>query len=168
MVSKSGWLFVIFGNINYLCHYNSKKLLYMALNPEFEQVGRDIIGACFNVRKETGRGLREKYYEAALAWEISKSGHFVERQKTIPCIYKGVEIDNAYTCDIIVDDHVIIEVKALGQMLENEFRQLLTYMRLSGIKLGYLVNFGAKDFCMGRLDDSIPYKKGIYRLVNNI
>lgn len=140
----------------------------MALNPEFEQIGRDIIGACFNVRKEAGRGLREKYYEAALAWEISKCGYIVERQKTIPCTYKGVEIDNAYISDIIVDNRVIIEVKALGYMTEEESRQLLTYMRLSGIKLGYLANFGARDFCMGRLDDQIPYKKGIYRLVNNI
>ena len=70
--------------------------------------------------------------------------------------------------DIVVDNKVIIEVKALGQMMEDEARQLLTYMKLSDIKLGYLVNFGVADFCLGKLSDRLPYKKGIYRIVNNI
>ncbi len=138
------------------------------LNKEFEKIGSDIIGAAFSVRKETGRGLREKYYEAALAWEISQRGYHVERQKLLPCLYKGIEVSDAYAPDIIVDNKVIVEVKAISQMTENESRQLLTYLKLSGIKLGYLINFGVKDFCIGRFDGSMSYDKGIYRFVNRI
>ena len=140
----------------------------MGLNPEYELLGNDIIGACFSVRKEVGRGLREKYYESALIWELMQRQHQVERQKEISCKYKGIIIDNACMADIVVDNKVIIEVKALGQMMEDEARQLLTYMKLSDIKLGYLVNFGVADFCLGKLSDRLPYKKGIYRIVNNI
>ncbi len=69
---------------------------------------------------------------------------------------------------MVVDGRVIIEVKALGQMKEAECRQLLTYLKLSRFKLGYLINFGAKEFRFGRISESLPYVNGIYRLVNNI
>lgn len=111
----------------------------MSLNPEYLQIGANIIGAAFNVRKESGRGLREKYYEAALAWEISQLGHNAKRQKLMPCLYKGHIIGDAYASDIIVDNKVIIEVKAKTKMTVDDISQLLTYMKLSGIKLGYLI-----------------------------
>lgn len=140
----------------------------MSLNPEYLQIGANIIGAAFNVRKESGRGLREKYYEAALTWEISQLGHNAERQKLMPCLYKGHIIGDAYASDIIVDNKVIIEVKAKTKMTVDDISQLLTYMKLSGIKLGYLINFGARDFCTEKVSNQIFYEKGIYRLVNGI
>lgn len=140
----------------------------MALNPEYIKIGHDIIGAAFNVRKEAGRGLREKYYEAALAWEISQTGHCAERQKLMPCMYKGHVVGNAYSSDITVDNRVIIEVKAISFMTSEEVRQLLTYMKLTGIKLGYLINFGSKNFCIDKIAEQEIYDKGIYRLVNGI
>ena len=83
-------------------------------------------------------------------------------------LYKGVEIDDAYKADIVVENRVVIEVKALGKMGEAEARQLLSYMRLSDFRLGYLINFGTRTFKNGRLDEHLPYEMGIYRVVNNI
>ena len=130
-------------------------------------VTSDIIGAAFEVRKHTGRALREKYYEAALSFELTQRGHEVKRQVTIPAIYKGEIIDDSYKADLIVNDAVIIEVKALSHMKESECRQLITYLKLSDYRIGYLINFGASDFSIGKSTDPLPYTQGIYRYVNN-
>ena len=140
----------------------------MALNDEFVDIGYDIIGAAFDVIKHSGRFMREKYYEAALAKELADRGHDVKRQVTIPALYRGVEIDDSYLADIVVDDKVIIEIKAITTMKESECRQLLSYLQLSGYKLGYLINFGARDFRVGKSSEPLPYINGIYRFVNNI
>lgn len=140
----------------------------MPLNEEYVQIGYDIIASAFEVRNSIGRGLREKFYEGALAYEISQKGYEVKRQVLIPAIYKGVVVEEAYKADIVVDNRVIIEVKAVGQMKENECRQLLTYLKLSDHRLGYLINFGAKLFKPGKVSETMPYKNGIYRFVNNI
>lgn len=140
----------------------------MSLNPEYLKIGHDIIGAAYAVRNAVNRGLRESYYEAALAWELARLGYRVERQVIVPAIYKGEVIDDAYKADIIVDNRVIIEVKAVGQMKETEPRQLLTYLVLSNFALGYLINFGVEHFSIGRLSEPLPYKNGIYRMVNGI
>lgn len=140
----------------------------MSLNPEYLKIGHDIIGAAYAVRNAVNRGLRESYYEAALAWELARLGYCVERQVIVPAIYKGEVIDDAYKADIIVDNRVIIEVKAVGQMKEAEPRQLLTYLVLSNFALGYLINFGVEHFSIGRLSEPLPYKSGIYRMVNGI
>lgn len=138
------------------------------LNQDYLDIGRDIIGAAFDVRKSTNRFMRERYYEAALAYELEKRGYSVVRQVAIPAIYKGLKIEDSYQADIIVDSRVIIEIKALTTMKEEECRQLLSYLKLSGLKLGYLINFGSKDFRIGKTSEKLPYLKGIYRFVNNI
>ena len=140
----------------------------MALNEEFAQLGYDIIGSAFEVRNTAGRLLREKYYRDALTWELRQKGYSVENEVLIPAIYKGYEIGEAYKADIVVERKVIIEAKALGKMGEAEARQLLTYLRLSDYRLGYLINFGTRNFKNGRLDESLPYERGIYRIVNNL
>lgn len=140
----------------------------MPLNQDYIQIGSDIIGSAFDVRNKTGRGLREKYYEAALAHELSLKGYDVKRQVLIPALYCNEIIDDSYQADIIVNDNVIIEVKALKFMKEHEGRQLLTYLKLSQYKLGYLINFGAINFKIGKASEEFPYRNGIYRFVNNI
>ncbi len=82
-------------------------------------------------------------------------------------MYKGVEIDDAYQMDMVVDGCVIVEVKAVSVMKEPEARQLATYLGLSKYKLGYLINFGSRDFTPGVLSGEFPYRHGIYRIVNN-
>ena len=140
----------------------------MALPEEFRQIGYDIIGAAFAVRNETGAGMREIFYKRALAWELRQKGYKVELEVNVPALYKGIEISDAFAADIVVDDRVIIEAKAVGRMGEAETRQLISYIKLSNFKLGYLINFGAHDFGTGKLSDPLPYCKGIYRVVNGI
>ena len=140
----------------------------MALNEEYVSIGYDIIGASFDVIKNSGHGMREKYYEKALVYELTQRGHNIREQVPIPAYYKGVRIDDSYQADIIVDDKVIIEVKAIATMHESECRQLITYLKLTGIKLGYLINFGARPFGIGKTDERLPYRNGIYRFVNNL
>ncbi|MCH5218908.1 MAG: GxxExxY protein [Muribaculaceae bacterium] len=130
------------------------------------KIGKDIIGAAFNVRKNTGRGMLEKFYESALVYELKQMGYQVERQVAIPAIYKGEIIQDAYRADVIVENQVIIETKALSYMDSLETCQLNTYLKLSGYRLGYLINFGARDFRIGNLKDEPPYEYGIYRMVN--
>lgn len=140
----------------------------MPITEEFRQIGFDIIGSAFTVRNETGRGFREVYYKKALAWELQNRGYDVRMEVTIPAFYRGIEIADAYQADIVVDGRAIIETKALTSMGESEARQLITYLKLTRFKLGFLINFGAKDFRTGRLSDPFPYNRGIYRFVNGI
>lgn len=135
---------------------------------EYDKLGKDIIGAAFNVRKHAGRGMLEKFYESALAYEIEQLGYSLSRQVAIPAIYRGQIIQESYRADIIVENKVIIEVKAIPYMDSLQGCQLNTYLKLSGYKLGYLINFGARDFRTGSLYEELPYEYGIYRMVNNI
>ena len=152
------------------CYLFSNNYLYyrMDVNKEYSDLGNSIIGAAFEVMKTAGKGLKEKYYESALAYELEQRGHRVERQVSLPALYKGVKVDDAYQADIVIDNKVIIEVKAISLMTEKECRQLVTYLKLSGYKLGYLINFGAKGFHIGNTKEPQPYKNGIYRFVNNL
>ena len=140
----------------------------MDLNEEYNLIGYDIIGAAFDVMKNTGNSLREIYYQKALAFELRQRGHQVKEQVVIPAIYRGNIIDSSYLADMVVDEKVIIEIKALTTMKESECRQLLTYLKLSDYRLGYLINFGSKNFVVGHTHEKLPYKNGIYRFINNI
>lgn len=144
------------------------KKIDMALHPDYIDIGSDIIGAAFEVRNTVGRGMREEYYQSALKWELEQKGYVVEMELPVPVTYKGHIINSKYSADLVVDHRVIIEVKALGELVERQGRQILTYLRLTNFKLGYLINFGVKDFGLGRLSDPLPYRKGIYRLVNGL
>ncbi len=132
-----------------------------------QELGEQIIGAAFEVRRNCGKGLREAYYKGALALELSNLGLKVDREVKMPALYKGIEIDDAYYADIVVENKIILEVKALKFVGEAEVRQLVTYLELSKIRLGYLINFGVDDFCICNLKrESFPYKHGIYRIVH--
>ena len=135
---------------------------------EYNKIGYDIIGCAFEVRKIAGRGLRENYYHRALEWELQHKGYDVKHKVVIPVIYKGEVINDAYEADIIVNNLVIVETKAVTAMNETECRQIITYMKLMSMKLGYLINFGSKDFGFGSTLDKLPFNKGIYRFVNGL
>ncbi len=140
----------------------------MGLEEEYIQIGSDIIHAAFEVRNNAGAGMLESFYEAALVFELQSMGYKVASQAIIPAIYRGNIIKDAFHADIIVDDKVIIELKALSKIGENEFRQLYTYLTLSNLRLGYLINFGAQDFSFGKWRDHSTYTKGLFRIVNNL
>ena len=126
----------------------------------------DILGCAFEVRKYIGKGFRENFYEKALGYELSRLGYHVEHQVPISAMYKGIEIDNAYKVDIIVENKILIEVKAKSETIPEHIRQLTTYMQLGTYDLGYLMNFGANDFSVGRTLD-IDKDKGIFRIIRS-
>jgi GxxExxY protein len=102
-----------------------------------------------------GPGLLESAYEACLGFELRARGHTVEQQRPLPVLYKGTALDCAYRMDLVIDERVVVEVKAVEQLLPVHEAQLLSYLRLSGLPLGLLINF-----------HSATVKQGIRRLRN--
>jgi GxxExxY protein len=103
-----------------------------------------IIGCALRVHQGLGPGLLESAYEACLAYELEKAGLKVERQKPMPVSYREVAIDCGYRVDMIVADSVIVELKAIDQIAPMHEAQLLTYLKLSGKRVGLLINFNVK------------------------
>jgi len=106
-----------------------------------DSIGTSILGAALKVHRIFGPGLLENAYEAFLAYELEKLGHKVDRQLALPAVLDDQRIDIGYRIDLLVDDLVIVEVKAVEQLAPVHAAQLLTYLRLSERKLGYLINF---------------------------
>jgi GxxExxY protein len=120
-------------------------------------VSSSIIGAAIEVHRTLGPGLLESIYESALAYELKLKGHVVEQQKELPVIYKGVPLEGNLRLDMLVDGTVIVELKAIDQLQPIHEAQTLTYLKLSGLHLGLLINF------------NVPVlRQGIKRLVNNL
>jgi GxxExxY protein len=109
----------------------------------YKELTGKIIRAFYNVYDELGYGFLEKVYEQALMVELKDMGLLVENQKEINVIYKGNEV-GFYRTDIIVEDKVIIEVKAISKLRKAHEVQLVNYLKATGIKVGLLVNFGEK------------------------
>ena len=128
----------------------------MSEKEELNLMTQHIIGAALEVHKNLGPGLLESAYEACLAFELIQLGLKIETQKPLPLVYKQVMLDCGYRLDILVEDKVIIEVKAVEKLLPIHEVQLVSYLKLTGCKVGLLINFNVKV-----LTD------GIVRKVNN-
>lgn len=100
-----------------------------------------VIGAAIYVHRMLGPGLLESAYEDCLAWALSSRGVAVHRQRILPVTFEGKEIESAYRIDLLIEDKVIVEVKAVERVLPVHEAQLRTYLRLSGLKTGLLLNF---------------------------
>ena len=98
-------------------------------------------GAAFRVHSFLGPGLLESVYEICLAHELAKEGMRVERQRSLPVHYDGIDLQTGYRLDLVVENRLIIELKATKQLTPTDVAQLLTYMKLSRIRLGLLMNF---------------------------
>ena len=119
-------------------------------------ISRQVVGAAIEVHRELGGpGLLEGIYEEALAFELQSAGLDVKRQKLLPILYKGVEIKKPLCLDLLVENKVVVEVKAVNKFNPIFAAQLLTYLRLGRYKLGLLLNFG-----------DAYLKNGIHRVVN--
>jgi GxxExxY protein len=108
------------------------------------EIGTACIAAAITVHRELGSGLLESVYEHALMHELTSRGLSVERQVPISITYKQVVFSDAFRADLIVEKKVILELKSVEEINNAHRKQLLTYLRLSGLKLGYLLNFGAE------------------------
>jgi GxxExxY protein len=105
------------------------------------EISEKIIGCAIEVHKSLGPGLLESAYLESLFYELQQAGLTVEKQKALPLIYKEVKLDAGYRLDLIVEGKVIIEVKSIEALNDIHTAQVLTYLKLSGCKLGLLMNF---------------------------
>ena len=117
----------------------------MSLN----QITYDIRGAAFTVHSNLGPGLLEGAYEACLAHELKKKGYGVATQVALPFVYDGVQVNRGFRIDLLVQDAVIIELKAVEDLHPVHTAQLLTYLRLSQKRIGLLMNFNVKNMQHG-------------------
>ena len=120
-------------------------------------LSEQIIGCCITIHKLLGPGLLESVYEEALAYELNRKALKCNRQKDISVDYKDVRLNIGFRADIIVEDKVLVELKSVEQILSIHCKQVLTYLRLSNLKLGLLINF-----------NTALIKDGINRIVNDL
>lgn len=129
-------------------------MTFQSISPELNQLSNEIIGSAIKVHKALGPGLLESSYKECLFYEIVKTGYFTEKEKSLPLIYETVHLDIGYRIDILVESELIVEVKSVEALSDIHTAQVLTYLKLSGNRLGLLINF------------NVPLlKNGIKRLV---
>ncbi|MHC4632218.1 MAG: GxxExxY protein [Planctomycetota bacterium] len=111
---------------------------------EFDQLSNRVIGCALEVHRTLGPGLLESTYEQCLGHELSQSGIGFKLQWPLPVKYKGIKLDCGYRVDLFVDDELIVELKSVDKITELHRAQLLTYMKLSEVKVGLLINFNVE------------------------
>ena len=121
------------------------------------EIGKIVVDSAITVHRELGPGLLETVYEVILAHELQQRGLRVERQVPISIELRGIKFDEAFRADIVVEGNVVLEIKSVEQVTHAHKKQLQTYLRLTGHKLGFLLNFG-----------EALMKKGITRAVNGL
>ena len=123
---------------------------------ELNHITNQIIGAAIEVHRTLGPGLLESAYEACLAYELVHRSLYVEQQKPLPIVYKEISLDAAYRLDLLVERKVIVELKAVDSLTPLHKAQIMSYLKLSGLELGLLINF------------NVPVlKNGIQRVILN-
>lgn len=115
-----------------------------------------IIGAAIKVHRKLGPGVLESAYEACLAYELQKSGLYVQRQKAVPLVYEKVKLECGFRADLVIDGRVVVEIKCKEALHPVDQAQLLSHLRLLDLQIGLLINFHVMQL-----------KDGIKRLVNN-
>jgi len=120
-------------------------------------IATKVIGVSINLHKTLGPGLLESVYESTLAYDLREIGLDVKQQVAVPVIYKEVKMEVGFRIDLLINNNVLIELKSIENLLPIHYAQTLTYLRLSGIKLGLLINFNEKIL-----------KNGIHRIANNL
>ncbi len=121
------------------------------------EIGDTLLGAAIKVHSALGPGLLESAYETCLVHEIGQRGLNVRRQVALPLIYDGIKLDAGYRLDLLINDQVIVELRSVEKFLPLHTTQLLSYLKLSGLKLGYLLNFNVAHM-----------RDGIKRIVNGM
>jgi GxxExxY protein len=122
---------------------------------DIEEVGRIALNCGLSVHRQLGPGMLESAYETVMAHVLERSGLSVERQRVIPITFDGLEIERGFRADIIIENVVLLELKAVPQTLPVHTKQVLTYLRFIDMRLGYVMNFGCETF-----------REGVRRIVN--
>ncbi len=121
------------------------------------EISAIIVNKAYEIHVQLGPGLLESVYEEILCYELKKEGLFVERQKAIPIIWEDLKMNIGFRADLIVEEKVIVEIKSVETIAPVHKKQLLTYLKVSDMKLGLLINFNERLI-----------KTGINRIVNNL
>ena len=121
------------------------------------EISKVVVDLCFKIHKQYGPGLFESVYEELFCYELSKTGLLYKRQHPVPLIHEDIKMEVGFRADVIVEDKVIVELKSVEALADIHYKQVQTYLKLSGCKLGLLINF------------NVPLiKDGIHRIVNNL
>ena len=121
-----------------------------------EEIAQNIVDCGYKVHTELGPGLLESVYEVVLAKLLKDRGFCIERQKSVPIVFDGLRFDEGFRADLLVEGKILVEIKSVEKLSPVHGKQVLTYLRLLKLPLGFLVNFGSPIF-----------KDGIKRIVNN-
>jgi GxxExxY protein len=124
---------------------------------EENRISREVVDAALKLHKHFGPGIYESVYEPVLVYELKKRNLATRQQTPVPVIYEGITFEIGFKTDIVVNNLVILELKSLERLEPVHFKQLLTYLRLTGLRLGLLINFGENLL-----------KNGIHRIVNDL
>lgn len=131
-------------------------------------LGSMIIASAFDVRNALGPFFVEKVYEEAMMIDLRNKGLLVQSQQGFPVYYKGIKLNFTPTCDLLVENEIILELKATPFMEHSSVRQLISYLHAADKRLGYLINFHAPEFKVATSRQSYKDNLGIYRFVNGI
>jgi GxxExxY protein len=121
------------------------------------QIAKILVDVSYKLHIQLGPGLLESVYETILYYELTQQGLKVERQRPIPVFWNEIKMELGFRADLIIEDKVIVEIKSVEQIAEVHPKQLLTYLKITGLKLGLLINFNEPLI-----------KTGITRIVNNL
>ena len=121
------------------------------------EIAKTVVQAAFEIHSELGPGLLESVYEVVLCDALKRQGLSVDRQRPIPIVFRGIHFDEGFRADLIVNDCVLVELKSVEALVNLHKKQVLTYLRLTGLRLGLLINFNA-----------VLIKDGIRRIANGM
>lgn len=121
------------------------------------EISRIVVDKCYQIHVALGPGLLESVYEEVLFYELIKGGLIVERQKALPVFWKNKKMNLGFRADLMINNKVILELKSVEKIAPVHPKQLLTYLKITGLKLGLLINF-----------NEVLIKNGITRIVNNL
>lgn len=145
---------LIFNVLELIIYQNkTKNKLFMSEN----ELAKIIVDCCYHIHTTLGPGLLESVYEEILCFELQKNNLLYTRQQGIPVFYENIKMDIGFKADIIVENKLIIEIKSVEAIAPVHQKQLLTYLKITGIKLGLLINF-----------NEALIKNGIHRIVNKL
>ena len=123
---------------------STPKQIFQPIAPEIEKIGKAVLDAAFKVHTTLGPGLLESVYETTMAYEVRKSGLNVATQVSLPIIYDGQQLESGLRLDMLVERCVIVELKSVETINPVYEAQIMTYLRLSAVRLGFLINFNVK------------------------
>jgi GxxExxY protein len=143
------------------CQQQKERFKFLTTEPtekmlSVNQITETIIGCAIKVHSALGPGLLESAYQQCLFYELKKSGLKVEKEKPLPVIYEEIELECGYRLDLLVENRVVVELKAVEALTDINLAQMLTYLKLSECEIGLLINFNVTQLI-----------KGIKRVINN-